>query len=144
MTDSPLDDGALRAELREYHNELINAHIHKRPGFFVENIADDYLNVSRGEVLHQTKTEILEAFADYLANTEFSEYRLVDEPIIGLSKEGSMAWSIFRLRVAGVSRLEDGSEAAFDSTWGCLVLFERRENRWVRLAEISNRRPSES
>jgi hypothetical protein len=37
--------------------------------------------------------------------------------------------------------MADGSETPFDSTRGCLVLFERSSDRWVRIAEASNREP---
>ena len=102
---------ALRREIRDYHDAFIEAHVSNRPDFFVQDLSDDYVNVSRGE------------------------------PTIGLSKDGSVAWSIFRLKVAGTRTLADTTEAQFDSTWGCLVLFERRDGRWVRIAEASNRKP---
>jgi len=132
---------ALRREIREYHDAFIEAHVSNRPDFFVQDLSDDYVNVSRGELLRQTEDEILELFTDYLGNTTFSEYRLLGEPTIGLSKDGSVAWSIFRLKVAGARTLADTTEVQFDSTWGCLVLFERRDGRWVRIAEASNRKP---
>jgi len=132
---------ALRREIRDYHDAFIEAHVSNRPDFFVRDLSDDYVNISRGELLRQTKDEILEGFTDYLGNTRFSEYRLLGEPAIGLSKDGSVAWSIFRLKVAGIRRMLDGTDVSFDSTWGGLVLFERRDGRWVRIAEASNRKP---
>ncbi len=132
----------LRQEIRDYHDACIDAHVSNRPEFFVQDLADDYVNVSRGELLRQTKDEILERFTDYLGNTTFSEYRLLGEPTIGLSKDGSVAWSIFRLKVAGTRTMADAGEVEFDATWGCLVLFEHRNGRWVRIAEASNRKPA--
>ena len=131
----------LRQEIRDYHDAFIEAHVSNRPGFFVQDLSDEYVNVSRGELLRQTKDEILELFTDYLGHTTFSEYRLLSEPTIGLYKDGSVAWSIFRLKVAGTRTLADTTETQFDSTWGCLVLFERRNGRWLRIAEASNRKP---
>jgi len=139
--ESPFDFDSRRRELRDYLAAFIDAHLHNRPEFFVQDISDDYVNVSRGELVRQTKPEILAGFTDYLGSTEFSEYRLLGEPQIGLSKDGSAAWSIFRLRVAGTRRMPDGTAAQFDATWGCLVLFERRGDRWVRIAEASSRKP---
>jgi hypothetical protein len=138
------DLGALRREIREYHDTFIDAHVNNRPDFFVQDLDDEYVNVSRGELLRQTKGEILEMFTDYLADTTFSEYRLLGEPTIGFSKDGSVAWSIFRLKVAGKRTTADGSKAPVDSTWGCLVLFRRRGDRWIRIAEASNRKPDEA
>jgi hypothetical protein len=101
------DFGALRREIREYHGTFIDAHVNNRPGFFVEGFGDEYVNVSRGELLRQTKGETLEMFTDYLANTRLSEYCLLGEPVIGFSADGSVAWSIFRLKVAGTRATAD-------------------------------------
>jgi hypothetical protein len=139
---SPPDRDALRQELRDYHDAFIDAHVGNRPEFFVQDLAYDYVNVSRGDLLRQTRQEILDTFTDYLDSTEFSEYRLIGEPTIGLSRDGSAAWSIFQLRVAGVRTMSEGTEVRFDSTWGCLILFERRGDRWVRIAEASNHKPN--
>jgi hypothetical protein len=101
------DFGALRREICEYHDTFIDAHVNNRPGFFAEDLGDEYVNVSRGELLRQTKGEILEMFTDYLANTRFFEYRPLGEPAIGFSADGSVAWSIFRLKVAGTRATAD-------------------------------------
>ena len=141
MTGPTPDFEAFHREIRAYHDAFIDAHVRNRPEFLVQDLADDYVNVSRGELLRRTKEEILETFADYLGHTTFSEYRLLEEPTIGFSDDGSVAWSTFRLKVVGIRRMPDGSEASFDSTWGCLVLFGRRGDRWVRVAEASSRKP---
>jgi len=95
-------------EICEYHDTFIAAHVNNRPGFFAEDLGDEYVNVSRGELLRQTKGEILEMFAEYFANTRSSEYRPLDEPAIGFSADGSVAWSIFQLKVAGTLTTADG------------------------------------
>ena len=77
-------------------------------------------------------------FADYLGHTEFAEYRLLGEPTIGFSRDASVAWSIFRLKVVGTRTHPDGSRTSYDTTWGCLVVYERRDGKWVRIAEASN------
>ncbi len=135
------DFDALRREIRDYHDAFIDAHVGNRPEFFIGDLAEDYVNVSRGELLRQTKDEILEQFTGYLGSTSFSEYRLLGEPAIGFSKDGSVAWSIFRLKVAGTRTMADGNDVSFDMTWGCLILFERHDDRWVRIAEASNHVP---
>jgi len=133
--------GELREGLLSFHQAFIKAHVENRPEFFIENKAEGYVNISRGELLRPTDTETLEAMTDYLGNTTFTEYRILDEPKLGFSRDGSVAWSIFQLKVAGTRRLPDGSERTFDDTWGCLFLFERRGDQWVRLAEASNLKP---
>lgn len=108
------DPNVPRKETRDYHDTYV-AH---RSEFFIEDLADDYVNVSRGELVRQTREEILEESTDSFGNTAFSEYRLLDEPAIGFSKGGSVAWSVFRPQVAAVRTTADGAEAQFDSARG--------------------------
>jgi len=141
MSGSGRDQAELRQELLDYHQAFVDAHIDNRPAFMVQDLAEDYINVSRGDLLRQTKEEILEMFTAYLGSTTFTEYRVMEEPTLGFSKDRSVAWSIFRLKVAGTRVVEDGEDVTFDTIWGCLVLFERRGDRWVRIAEASNHKP---
>jgi len=128
-------------ELLAFHEAFVGAHVENRPEFMVEGRSPDYVNVSRGELLRQTDAEIRAQFTDYLGNTTFSEYRMLEGPILGFSRDGSISWSIFRLKVAGTRRLADSEEVSFDTVWACLFLFERRGDRWIRIAEASNHTP---
>lgn len=79
-------------------------------------------------------------FDSYLSNTTFTEYKDLREPIIGYSKDGSIAWSIVQMRVAGRSKRSDGSESEFDDIWAWITLYEREGGRWIRLGEVSSLR----
>ena len=73
------DFNALRAEILAFHDAFIAAHVDNRPEFFTESIADDCINVSRGESMWQSKAKILDSFRNDLGNTRFSECRLLGE-----------------------------------------------------------------
>jgi hypothetical protein len=134
------DPEALRADILGLHKALIDAHLNKDVDFFVQDISEDYLSVSRGEIRAPTVAEIRATFDSYLNNTTFTEYRDLREPIVGYSKDGSIAWSIVQVRVAGRSAMSDGPEREFDSTWAWITLYERQGDRWIRLGEVSSLR----
>ncbi len=117
---------------------MINAHLNKDIDFFTENIADDYFSVGRGEIRHPEPDEIRMNFSNYLYNTEFSEYRDLQEPIVEFSKDGSLAWLIVQVKVAGERKMETDSIHTFDVTWAWITLYEREEDKWIRLGEVSN------
>ncbi len=133
-----VDNEALREELLDIHNAFINAHLEKNVDFFVQDLAEDYVFVARGEISHPTPEEIRSNMNDYLNNTEFSEYRDLQEPIIGFSKDGSLGWSIVRVKVAGKRTMDDGSERDTDFICAWITLFERRGDKWKRLGEVSS------
>jgi predicted O-methyltransferase YrrM len=132
------DFDTLRKEILDLHQKTIDAHLKKDVGFFTKDISADYFSVGNGEIRKSTKEEIASQFERYLHGTTFTEYRNLREPIIGFSKDGSMAWSLVQVRVAGRSRIESGAERDFDVTWAWITLYERQGDGWVRLGEVSN------
>jgi len=130
----------VKSEILTLHKALIDAHLNKDVDFFVQDLSEDYVSVSRGEILKPTIDEIRAGFSDYLNNTIFSEYSDLCEPIIGVSKDGSVGWSIVQVKVAGKRVMDDGSEAEFDDTWAWITLYEQQGDKWMRLVEVSNRK----
>ncbi len=132
------DFEALRSEILELHKATIDAHWNKDVDFFVKDLADDFLSVQNGEIQKPEKDEITARMSDYLNHTTFTEYRDLQEPIIGFSKDGSVAWSIVQVKVAGKRMMEDGTERELDFTCAWITLYERQEDKWIRLGEVSN------
>ena len=127
----------LKAEILRIHQEFIRAHLEKDVDFMVHDLPEDFIFVTHGEILHQKKEEIRTNFDDYLNNTVFSEYRDLEDPIIGFSRDGSLAWSITKIKVKGIRTISDGTEREFDSIYAWITLYERRDDKWIRLTEVS-------
>ena len=136
--ESQPDFEALRSEILELHKSSIEAHLNKNTDFFVQNLSDGFMTVSNGEIDYPTREEIRSRFSDYLNSTTFSEYTDLQEPIIGFSTDGSMAWSIVQVKVAGKQTMDDGSERDLDFTCAWITLYEREGTEWIKLAEVSN------
>jgi len=128
----------LRKEILDLHQMAIDAHLKKDVGFFTKDISDDYFSVGNGEIRNPAKEEITSQFERYLHSTTFTEYRNLREPIIGFSRDGSLAWSLVQVKVVGRSPAEFGAERTFDVTWAWITLYERKGDRWIRLGEVSN------
>ena len=132
------DFEALQSEILELHKATIDAHWEKDVDFFVKDMAKDYVFVQDGEIQRPAKDEIIAKMSDYLNHTTFTEYRDLQEPIIGFSKDGSVAWSIVQIEVAGKRTTDDGTEQALDFTCAWITLYERQGDKWMRLGEVSN------
>ncbi|MFX1511498.1 MAG: hypothetical protein ACFFCQ_02825 [Promethearchaeota archaeon] len=131
------DYKALRAEILALHKKLIDAHWDKNVNFFIQNLSNNYLSVSNGDIRTPTKGEIRAQFTNYLNNTTFEEYKDLREPIIGFSKDGSMAWSIVQVKVKGRRTMDDGSARDLDFICAWITLYERQGEKWIRLGEVS-------
>jgi hypothetical protein len=126
----------LRSELLALHEDSIKAHLEKNVSFFVQDISKNYTSVSWGEIQKPTIKDIGATFTNYLENTNFSEYRDLQEPIIGFSNDGSLAWLIAQVKVTG-KRKTDGEETDVDFICSWLTLYERKDDKWLRLADAS-------
>jgi len=130
-----------RQQILDLHQSFIQAHLDKDAAFLAEPTADDYLSVVRGHVRPMSAAEVEGMLAPYLAETHFSHYEDVAEPIIGFSKDGSIAWSIVQVRVAGERTGDDDTKQSFDTLWAWLTLYRRDGDRWQRIADVSTNRP---
>ncbi len=136
------DFETIRSEILDLHKQTIDAHWDKNVEFMVQDIAEDYMSVSNGEIRHPTKEDIRALFTSDLTNTTFSEYKDLREPIIGFSDDGSVAWSVVHVRVAGKRAMDDGTAAEFDTTWAWITMYRRQDDKWIRLGEVSSYKPT--
>jgi hypothetical protein len=105
--------------------------------FIIDDLDEGFFSMSEAEVTYPTKENHRKRFKDYLNNTSFTEYSSLEEPVIGFSDDGSIAWGNYRVRVSGVRKGGDGvdSEFSFDCAW--LWLYRRAGDRWMRIGEVS-------
>ena len=136
--DQNIDFAALKEEILALHKASIDAHLEKNIPFFTQDVSDDFVTVSRGDIYKPTKEETNTMFTNYLENTEFSEYRDVQEPIVGYSHDGSIAWTIVQVKVIGKRKMNDGTVADLDFTSSWIMLYERQGEKWIRLVNASS------
>ena len=126
-----------KQEILALHQELINAHLEKDIDFFTRDIADDYMQVQGGEIKYPQKDDIIERFTDYLNNTTFTEYKDLQEPIVGISEDGSLAWIVVQVKIEG-SRVRDSIPHELDFTCAWITLYKRVGEKWIRMMEVDN------
>lgn len=135
--DNNLDFAKMKEEILALHKASIDAHLEKNIPYFTQDVSDEFISISRGEILRSTKEETHAKFTNYLENTEFSEYRDLQEPIVGFSKDGSVAWTIVQVKVAGKRKMdEEMVDLDFVSSW--IMLYERQGDKWVRTVNASS------
>lgn len=131
------DIESYKQEILELHRGFIEAHLAKDVESIAGPTADGYLFVTDGEVNASNADIVAEWLEDYFARTEFTEYSDVADPIIGISDDGSLAWAIVQVRVAGTSKADDGAEKPFDTVWAWITLYSREGDRWIRISDVS-------
>ncbi len=132
------------AQILILHKELLQAHLRNDAQGVLAAEPGQIVVVSRGEVLFPSKAERLTQYREYLAGVEFSEYRDLVEPLVRVSQDGTLAWLIVQVKIAGSQLDRQGGKKAFDSVWAWIELYEKRDGRWFRVGEVSNAKPSGS
>lgn len=127
-----------RDEILALHNATIRAHLDGEPDVITRGMADGFLSVANGEVRVRSREEFEQGYRGYLSSTQYQEYRDLQEPMIGFSKDGSLAWLIARVRATGRRVAADGSAEPVEFTAAWMTLYERRDNGWARIADAFN------
>ncbi len=129
------DFKVLKSEILALHRRNIDAHLNKNVDIYIQDISENYLSVSNGEIHKPTIEEIKAQFTNYLNNTTFKEYKDLCESIIGFSDDGSLAWSIGQVK--GKCSMVDGSEKELDFICAWITLFKQLDDKWIRLGDVS-------
>ncbi len=140
---SKVDIEKLEQELLDLHQTTIDAHLNKDVNFFIKDISDDYMQVQRGEFIYPVKEDIYAKFTEYLNNTEFSVYKDVQEPIVRVANDGSIGWTIVQVKISGERKQENDSIYNFDFTCAWITMYERENDKWIRIGEVDNYKISE-
>jgi len=135
------DSEQAHAEILELHRSFIEAHLAEDVSALARPIPHDYLFVANGDVQTLNGNDVQRVLQTYCDTTTFSHYEDTDEPIIGFSKDGTLAWAIVQVRVAGTSHRESGTDDPFDTQWAWITLYEKRNGEWSTISDVSTNRP---
>jgi hypothetical protein len=127
-----------RQALLELHRQTLQAHLDRDAGFFVKDRPDDFLLVSRGELVHPSREATLDRFRSYLGATTFSEYKDLVPPVVKVSADGTLGWVAVQVSAKGVQKQPDGKEEPLEFVCAWVSLFEKRDGKWISVGNASN------
>jgi hypothetical protein len=130
-----------KAELLRLHKSAREAHFKTDVDLLFENSPEEMISVSRGKVSRSGRAEGRKMFAEYFRGAKYYEWDDLEEPVIRVSKDASMAWMITRIRVRRVQRDAAGAEREEKFIYAGIMTYEKRGGRWVRVANVSTFEP---
>ena len=130
-----------KAELLRLHKSAREAHFKTDVELLLGNSPEEVISVSRGKISRSGRAEVRKVFAEYFRGAKYYEWDDVEEPIIRISKDASMAWMITRIRVRRVQRDAAGVEQEEKFVYAGIMTYEKRDGRWVRVANVSTFEP---
>jgi hypothetical protein len=129
-----------KAELR-IHKSDREAHFKTDVEGLLENSPEEFISVGRGKINRSSKEDARKMFTGYFRDAKYYEWDDVEEPIIRISKDASMAWMITRTKVRRVQKKADGAEQEEKFVYAGIMTYEKRDGRWMRVANVSTAEP---
>lgn len=128
LTAFMLDAGDDRAALMQHHEMQQKAHLTYDAKLLADLQTDPVINVSRGEINEFSREQILERFESYFGSVEFEKWKDMQEPIIRISDDGTLAAMVVRKHVM---LHEKGKPDEKDETiFSWISLFEKVDGEW--------------
>ena len=126
-----------KAELLRLHKLDREAHFETNVDKLLETSPEEFITVGRGKIMRQSKADERKRFTEYFRNAKYYEWDDLEEPIVRVSNDASMAWMIVRTRIRRVQKNADGTEKQENVVYAGIMTYERRDGRWMRVANVS-------
>lgn len=132
------------AELMRIHELNRDAHLGKDASRIAALISDDFLNIARGEIRHQTQDEMIARLQPYLDRSTFLEWDDIEDPVIRISDDGSMAFVVILKSVRLTQQDENGETVEGHSIFAWTETYEKREGDWRLTTVTSTDKPGDA
>ena len=127
-------------QLLHLHAEVIRAHVERQVDLWMSIESENVVSVNGGRVTFPGFSERREQRAAYLQGASFSTYRDLREPIVRISEDGLLGWLIAEVEVVGTVPDRDGGRRSFHDIWAWIELYEKTDQGWRLIGNVSNRR----
>jgi hypothetical protein len=99
--------------------------------------ADSVITVYGGKIGRVTKEQTVARFTRSFEGAEYSKWDDLEEPIIRISDDGTLAWMITRLEVKRTKRDSTGKAVPEAFIYAGITTYKKTERGWVREANVS-------
>ena len=130
-----------KAELLRLHRAHREAHFKTDADMLMARAPEVLISVSGGKVQRSSREAGRKRFEEYFRGAKYYEWDDLEEPIVRVSDDASMAWMITRIRVRRVQRDAAGAEREERFVYAGLTTYEKRGGKWVRAANASTFEP---
>ena len=126
-----------KAELLRLLHADREAHFKTDVDMLLEQSPEEFISVGLGKISRSSKADARKMFTGYFRDAKYYEWDDGEEPIIRISNDATMAWMITRTRVRRVQKTADGAEQEEKFVYAGIMTYEKRDGRWVRVANVS-------
>jgi hypothetical protein len=126
--------------LKVLHEKVMSAHRASDVEKLLADEAEDYVVAGRGAIARPTLDDRRARLGSYLSSTRFESYRDLVEPVVQVSRDGTLGWVIVQVEGKGEQTV-DGHKKPLEFVSAWIELYEKRGGRWYRVGNVSNFKP---
>ncbi len=130
-----------KQKILKLHHEQRDFHFNKNAEDFIAQHADNFISVNKGEITQPNKTELLSKFQNYFSSVEFIAWDDVSEPIIKISDDGTMAYTVIDKIVKYTYQDENDSTREEKTHFAWVAIYKKYEDEWKVDCVTSTTRP---
>lgn len=119
-----------KQELLKRHQELLRAVRQGDLDAWLALETEDFVECSAGEISEPSIPERRAQRSLWLGSLTLTRYEDAFDPIVEVSNDGSLAWLITRVHIAGTKKGPDGVESEIDRTEPWVELYRKVEGEW--------------
>jgi hypothetical protein len=128
-------------ELLEAHKQARAAHFARDAKLLVAGFADDFSEVRNGNIRKPTRDESLTRFQRYLSQSTFLEWEDISPPVIKVSDDATMAYSLVHKKVRLLSPDENGKQVEETEVFAWMATYRKLKGEWKLTAMASTNTP---
>jgi hypothetical protein len=124
-------------ELLQIHKADREAHFTTDIDALLSNTSDQFITVQSGTIDTLPRPQLQSIFKTSFEGVTYYEWDDLNPPIIRISRGGTMAWMITRLKVRYVRQDTSGNEEEREFVYAGIMTYEKLDGKWVRTANVS-------
>ena len=137
---APLQVKAMN-ELLDIHNEQRAAHFNRDAKLLVSVFADDFTDIGRGKIRKPTREESFNRFQTYFKNSTFLEWDDITPPVIKVSDDATLGYTIVHKKVRLLAQDENGKEQEETEVFAWIAVYQKNDGKWKLTAIASTNTP---
>ena len=129
-----------RQEILELLQQEQRAHLEKNVDLFMSEFADGMIAVNRGSVVARSEAENRERIGKYFSSVDFVKWDDVQEPVISLSADGTMAYAIVQKEVILAQKDSTGKVVNDTTHFAWVSIYRKQSGNWKVECNVSTNR----
>lgn len=125
-----VDLEAEKAKILEMHRLQRDYHFNKDSIAFANQLSDSFISVNRGVVSSPTREATVARYNGYFSAVNFVKWDDVSDPIIKISDDGSLAYTVVDKIVEVTYKNADGNDSIGSTHFAWTAIYRKYGDQW--------------